>query len=374
MPLAELPPVVDDLSAFVVSGRLKSHVPDEAEYETSVRTPAQGLQDGVDAERIGFRRVFLAERPELKEAPTILSGIAARTSRLGVASGIIGAGSRHPMLLASLGATMHAAYGPRFTLGLGRGAPAYGHAGHMSFAGFADLCTILKRLWGGESFSYSGPAGDFGELGLKDVYEGPPPEIFAGVFGLPRGAQVVAETPAIDGILIPAMVTPTGVARVAENIREACERVGRDPASVRILIEVVTAPELSEGEAFQLANARAVTYLQPPAWAQAYPPLNDWDPAIMQRLREHGQFRAVGDGLADLKYHRIDLLEPAKLIPQEWMDEACALGSIDTCIRKLAEYRAAGADEITTYGSTPAQNAKLVEAWRARTPATAAAA
>lgn len=356
----------DDLSAFVVSGRLKSRLPDDVPFETSVRTPAQGLDDGVAAEEIGFRRVFLAERPELKEAATILAGIAARTSRLGVASGIIAAGSRHPMLLASLGATMQAAFGPRFSLGLGRGAPAYGHGGHLSFEAFGDVCTIVKRLWTGERFSYSGPAGDFGEMGLRDVYEGPAPDIIAGLFGLPKGARAVAETPAIDAILLPAMLTPLGASRAVGHIREALEHAGRDPRSVRILAEVVTAPCLPEEETFQLTSARAVTYLQPPAWGQAYPKLNGWDPAVIERLRGHELLRPIGHGVADLVFHRVDLVEPAKLVPWEWMEDACAIGSVEDCVRKLAEFRAAGVDEITTYGSTPGQNAALVAAWRER--------
>lgn len=368
------PDPLEDLSAFVVSGRLKSHLPPDVRHETSVRTPAQGIQDGVDAEAAGFRRVFLAERPELKEPATILGGIAARTTRLGVATGIIAAGSRHPMLLASLGATMQAAFGPRFTLGLGRGAPSYGHGGSLSMQGFADVCTIVKRLWAGESFSYSGPAGDLGQMGLKDVYEGPAPDVLAGIFALPRGAETVARTPAIDGILLPAGLTPAGAAKAIGHVREACEREGRDPASVRILAEVITAPELSEEETFELANARLVTYLQPPAWGQAYPKLNGWDPAVLERLRGHRQLRVVGDGVADLRFHRIDLLEPAKLVPQTWVEDACAIGGIEDCVRKLAEFREAGVDEITTYGSTPGQNARLAAAWRARTTATAGAA
>jgi hypothetical protein len=30
----------------------------------------------------------------------------------------------------------------------------------------------------------------------------------------------------------------------------------------------------------------------------------------------------------------------------------------------MADYRAAGADEISTYGTSPAQNADLIAAWR----------
>jgi alkanesulfonate monooxygenase SsuD/methylene tetrahydromethanopterin reductase-like flavin-dependent oxidoreductase (luciferase family) len=70
--------------------------------------------------------------------------------------------------------------------------------------------------------------------------------------------------------------------------------------------------------------------------------------------------------MADLTYHRIQLMEPARLIPDAWMEETCALGTVDQCVTQLRRFRDAGADEIATYGSTPAQNAGLIEAWRAR--------
>jgi hypothetical protein len=41
-------------------------------------------------------------------------------------------------------------------------------------------------------------------------------------------------------------------------------------------------------------------------------------------------------------------------------------------VATLADFRSAGADELALYGSHPAQNAKLVEAWRARSMAVAA--
>ena len=39
-------------------------------------------------------------------------------------------------------------------------------------------------------------------------------------------------------------------------------------------------------------------------------------------------------------------------------------GSVDDCVATIAAYRAQGIDEISTYGTTPAQNAGLVAAWR----------
>jgi 5,10-methylenetetrahydromethanopterin reductase len=360
--------VADDLSCFVIPGRVKSHLPEAPVFETSVRTPAQAIEDGVEAERLGFRRVWIADRPDLKEPATLLGGIAARTKRIGVATGMISAGSRHPMLYASIGATMHAAYGPRFTLGLGRGAPSYSYAGHLTRKAYADYCTIIKKIWAGEKFRYDGPAGALGELGLGDRYEGPSPEIVYGAYGLPKATQLVAETPAIDGLMMPAMVTPRAVAKVRRNIEQACERTGRDPGSVRLIVEVVTAPDLAEEETRQIAHARAVTYLQPPAWSRSYCILNDWDPAVVRDMQSHSQFEHTPGPLADLRFHRTALTDPARLIPDEWMHDACAIGTVQDCVTKLEAFKQAGADEIAVYGSTPTQNAGLIKAWCNRPP------
>ncbi|WP_236595351.1 LLM class flavin-dependent oxidoreductase, partial [Mycobacterium intracellulare] len=93
----ELPPVTDDFSAFIIAGAVSSDG-SKFERETEGRTPAQGIQDGVDAEQIGFRRVFISERWDLKEADVILAGIGALTTRLELVTGIIVPTTRHPWM------------------------------------------------------------------------------------------------------------------------------------------------------------------------------------------------------------------------------------------------------------------------------------
>src|SRR5215470_491987 len=144
-----LAPVAEDMGAFVIAGAVSSD-PSRFERETEGRTPAQGLEDGVDAERLGFRRVWLSERWDIKQADVILSGIAARTSRLEVGTGVIGPATRHPWAVAALGATMQACYGERFILGLGRGdAPAYRGMGMAmpDYETLLDYVDIYRRLW-----------------------------------------------------------------------------------------------------------------------------------------------------------------------------------------------------------------------------------
>jgi 5,10-methylenetetrahydromethanopterin reductase len=357
------PTPIDDLSAFIIAGRVKAHPSPDS--ETAARTPSQGIEDAIEAERIGFRRVFVSERWNLKEAGVLLAAAGARTSRIDLATGVLTPASRHPLHAAAIGATMHAAFGPRFILGLGRGDDSvYAGTGLRGFGfdALVDYVEIIRRLWRGETVSYQGPAGSYGRLAMADRHDGPDPEIWFGTFGLPKGADAAAR--AFDGVLLVPNMTPEATHASVIRIREACERIGRDPASIRIAQCVITAPELDRIETRQVAHGRAVTYLQAPGYRDALIKVNGWDPTVVQRLADHELFRNT-DVIADNRFHRAELLGPAELIPDEWMEDSCALGSVSDCVASLRRFRKAGADEIVTYGSTPRQNAGLALAWAA---------
>ena len=366
-PSASIPrTVLSDLSAYLIGGRV---VPEArarpGEHETDARTPAQGVQDGVDAERIGFRRVFLSERWNLKEAAVILSAVAARTERIEVASGIITTAARHPLHMAGMAATLQVTFGPRFVLGIGRGNPGWLSGAGLemtSYAGLTDYVDILRRLWRGERVAYSGPLGDFPHLQLEDVGGLPAPPVWFGTLGQPRAARTAAAC--FDGVLLPPVFTPEATESIVARLHTECERIDRDPTSLRICQSVITAPDLDEVETRALAHARAVTYLDAPGYGEMLVRLNGWDPAPLARLRDHELFRDMPTTVSDLSFHRNELLGPASLVPDEWMDQSCALGPVSRCVQALRRFRAAGADEIVTYGSTPNQNAALADAWR----------
>ena len=356
--------VLDDLSAYVIGGRVAQE-PGSAEHESDARTPKQGVQDGVDAERIGFRRVFLSERWNLKEAAVILSAIAARTERIDVASGIITTAARHPLHMAGMAATLQATFGPRFVLGLGRGNPGWLTGAGLEMVGYRglhDYVEILRRLWRGERVAYSGVLGEYPHLQLEDVHEFEAPPVWFGTLGQPLGARAAAAS--FDGVLLPPVFTPEATAAIVARLRTECERIDRDPAGLRVCQSVITAPDLDEIETRTLAHARAVTYLDAPGYGEMLVQLNGWDPAPLARLRNHEQFKDMGTAVSDLSFHRAELLGPASLVPDEWMAQSCALGSVADCVRTLSRFRDAGADEIVTYGSTPNQNAALASAWR----------
>jgi probable F420-dependent oxidoreductase len=344
-----------DLSAYVRAGRITS--------------AADVLADAEEAERLGFRRVILSERYDLKEAGALLGGMAARTTRLGLATGALIPSSRPPILTAALGATMHSAYGPRFVLGLGRSTGPYlANTGipPVSFQALVDYATIVKRLWAGEVVDYAGPAGEWTGLHLADTYSGPQPEIWSVNLGGPRACRAAAQPP-FDGVLLAPFLTVEAVGRTVARLREECERIGRDPDSLHVCHPLVTAPGADDTEVRSQLHARMVTYLQEPGIGENYARLNEWDFEPIRRVREHPQFQTgMVNASADHNFHRKDLLGPAELVPDEWMTSTCATGTPEECAALLARYKDAGAHELCTYGSTPGQNAGLVAAWRER--------
>lgn len=362
-------PRQDDLSAYVVSGAVKAARPENRRFESECRTPAEGIQDGIDAERLGFRRIFLSERYDIKHADVVLSGIAARTERVGLATGTIDPQTRQVWNVAALGATMHACYGPRLTLCLGLGTDAiFRHMG-LAMARYRDMveyARLYRALWRGETVSYSGQSGHFDDFSMSETYDGPAPELWLGSFANPRGAETIAA--AYDGVLLPPILTPEATAAAVGRIREACERIDRDPAEVRICQSVVTAPDLDDEEARQLAHGRTVSYFVYPGYGETLAKVNGWDPEVVLNVRNHPQFTGLGK-VPDMVFHRHEMLGPGELIPDAWMHDSCAIGTAAECAANLRRYRDAGADEITTYGSTPAQNAGLVNAWT-KTPVT----
>jgi probable F420-dependent oxidoreductase len=342
--------VISDLSAFIIAGRVRAVA--SAESETAARTPRQGIEDGVQAERIGFRRVFLSERWNLKEAGALLGGVGALTSTIGLGTGVIPSFARHPLHAAAFGSTMQAAYGPRFVLGLGRGGGGgAGYEHRNSFRALEEYVGTVRALWRGETVD---------GLRMDDRHEGPDPEVWFGTFGLPRGARTAARC--MDGVLLIPNLTPDATRAAVERLRAACEVEGRDPASLRIAQCVVTAPDLGEVETRQICHARALTYLQAPGWGETLCEMNGWPAERLEQIRSHAQLQGHA-AIADSVFHRAELEEPAKAVPDEWMAESCAVGSVEQCVAAVRRFREAGADEVVTYGSTPGQNAGLAEAW-----------
>lgn len=92
---------------------------------------------------------------------------------------------------------------------------------------------------------------------------------------------------------------------------------------------------------------------------------NGWDLGLLDKIRSHKRFEKISQ-VADREFQRHEMMDVASVIPDEYIWDCSAIGTVDECVANLRRFIDAGADEIVTYGSTPAQNAELVAAWRDR--------
>lgn len=324
-----------------------------------------GLAQAREGQRLGLGGLFLSERWESKEIASVMGALTQVTSRPKLVAGLTHFGTRHPLVQAGMGATLQTLSGGRFVLGFGRAVPPlFRKLGIpvLENAGMADYVGILRKLWAGETVTYSGPAGNYPEMQLAQPCEAPPPVILGAV-----GPKTLALAGAhFDGVVLHPFLSVAGVARSVAIVRDAAGTAGRDPASVRIYATVVTAPDtLSDAERANILEARAVSYFMHREVGLPIVTMNGWDEGPMDRLAETGLGR-LEYGQGDIEESRRQMARAARMLPPEWLTTGAAVGSVAHCVERLRAYLGAGADEILLHGTTPDQQGPLVAAARAQ--------
>jgi probable F420-dependent oxidoreductase len=317
------------------------------------------------AEQLGMGAVWLSElQGPTKDAGAILGYLAHATDHVGLGTSITHFGTRHPMVLASWGATMQTLTGGRFRFGFGRSVAGRWRTWGLpvpTTASMEDYATILRRLWNHETFSYDGPAGSFPRLGFEGMAEVDPPPLLLAAIG-PKTLALVGR--AFDGALLHPFLTPDAVARSRAVVRKAAEDAGRDPDSVTVYCQPVTAPDLTEDECRMVVGARATAYFSHPTFADPLIEMNGWDPAHLATIREAVRVAtAENEAKGRPLQGRALLVEPSKTIPNEWLESSSAIGTPAECAKRLHEYLDAGADEIVVHGTTPDRLGPTVEAF-----------
>jgi F420-dependent oxidoreductase-like protein len=199
------------------------------------------------AEELGFAALFrsdhyLSEQPDSGrgglEAWGTICALAAVTNRIRLGTLVSPATFRHPSVLAKLVVTADHVSGGRVELGLGAGwfadeHRAYGfpfHAGATRLDVLEEQTEIIRRSWADGSFSFDGRHYHVEHLdALPKPLQQPGPPIIVGGYGMPRSVSVAARW--ADEYNTP-LASLDELARRQEAVREACERVDRDPATI----------------------------------------------------------------------------------------------------------------------------------------------
>ncbi|MCX6401998.1 MAG: TIGR03857 family LLM class F420-dependent oxidoreductase [Propionibacteriales bacterium] len=330
-------------------------------------SPRALLDEARRAEEIGIGSVFLSERFNVKDAGVLAGAVAAATERIGIATAATNHNTRHPLVTATLATSVHRLSGGRYAFGLGRGFDLlFDVMGvpRVTSAQMADAISIYRRLWQGEGFGHSGPAGDYPYLSQDSSFDEDIPVLMMAIGdkSLRLAGQIA------DGIVLHTFFTDQTLARAVDTVRTAAAEAGRDPASVRIWSVLATVEDsISEQDRLRKLVGRLATYLQ--GYGEVLVRANGWSLEDLQRFRDHplvqgypGAFDAIGtvEELARLR---------DEALPAEWL-AAAASGSAETCARRIQDQLDAGADSVVLHGATPDELAPVVEAWAAvRDPA-----
>lgn len=345
--------VKDRFSTYILPGR--------------VDDPLRSIEEAGAASDRGLGGVWLSERFALKEPAVIAGLLAGLPNQLRIGATFY-AQLRHPVVIASIANLMQAITRERFLLVLARASPQF-FAGYgappLTLEYMEDCIGIYRSLWRGETVNYHGIVGRFENLRLSNRYEGnAPPVIFTAM-----GPKALAFGGThCDGVLLHPMLTPEAVCQSAEKVRKAAADAGRDPADIRIIANVMVAPDLSEEAQNSIIRGRAVTYLQSRTLGPLLTQLNGWDSKVLDKLRNHASIRKHAETMVSEVMTRKQLVDAGELIPDHWIETGTVCGSADVCAKKLCAYLDAGADEILLHGSPPSVMEGLVRSLATELP------
>jgi alkanesulfonate monooxygenase SsuD/methylene tetrahydromethanopterin reductase-like flavin-dependent oxidoreductase (luciferase family) len=199
-----------------------------------------------EAERLGLDYIGIQDHPYQRrfvDTWTLLSMIAAGTSRIGLFPDVANLPLRPPAVMAKAAASIDVLSGGRFELGLGAGSfwdaiEAYG--GHRrspsaALEALAEAIEVIRKVWSGErNLRFEGQ-----HYRLRGAHSGPVPAhpigIWLGVLG-PRALKLAGQV--ADGWVPSFRGDLKKIADMTKRLDNAAAEAGRDPASIRRILNV----------------------------------------------------------------------------------------------------------------------------------------
>jgi probable F420-dependent oxidoreductase len=213
-----------------------------AKFGVTIIPSASGRSDPVAeakrAEELGFDLVAVWDHPHGEhpsfESWTLMTWVAANTSRIKIASNVLGMPFRLPALVAKMAESLDRLSGGRLILGLGAGGSDAELAGFGAPAlpsdekvdALEEAIEVIRGVWTESVFTYDGAYYRNREALLEPKPARPIP-IWLGAYG-PRMLELTGRV--ADGWIPSLGYLPADRVKTAmDRIRVAAERAGRDP-------------------------------------------------------------------------------------------------------------------------------------------------
>ncbi|WP_297491744.1 TIGR03857 family LLM class F420-dependent oxidoreductase [Acidocella sp.] len=313
------------------------------------------------AEITGIGATFISERFSTKDAAVVCGALGGLSEQIGIATGVTNHTTRHPLITATMAATMHRLTNGRFALGLGRGFDGlFRRMGldPVTSAQIEDFAGIMRRLWRGERVvNHDGPAGKFPLLHQDSTFDEHIPIMLAALG--PRTMEFAGSC--MDGVILHTFFSDEAVQKSVQSIRRGAEKAGRDPDKVRIwsVLSTVPAP-LPEEKRLRKTVGRLAAYLR--GYGGLLVQANGWDPEVLRRFLADdfvAKYQKALDGFTTLE----ELQHLSTLIPAEWLAISAA-GTPEECARTVAQQFDLGVTGVIMHGATPDELTPVVEAYR----------
>lgn len=199
-----------------------------------------------EVERLGLDYIAVQDHPYQRrfvDTWTLLSMIAATTSRIGLFPDVANLPLRPPAVMAKAAASIDLLSGGRFELGLGAGGfwdaiEAYGgprRTPSASLAALAEAIEVIRKVWSGDrNLRFDGK-----HYQLRGAHSGPVPAHPIGVWLGVTGPRALRLTGHVADGWVPSFRGDLGkIADMTRRLDDAAAEAGRDPAGIRRILNV----------------------------------------------------------------------------------------------------------------------------------------
>lgn len=298
------------------------------------------------AEMEGFDYVWTFDSHLLWEEPFVIySQILATTRKVIVGPMVTNPATRDWTVTASLFATLNEMFGNRTICGIGRGDSAVRvtNGKPTTLATLRDAIHVIRELANGREVSYNDSALrlPWGSKSRLDVW--------VAAYG-PKALALTGEVG--DGFILQ-LADPTIVEWSIRAVRDAAEKAGRDPASVKICVAApaYVTDDLSHGRdqcrwfGGMVGNHVADIVARYGEGGAAVPP------TLTEYIRGREGYDYNQHGKAGNRH--------AQFVPDEIVDRFCLIGPSSYQIERLQELRALGVDQFAIYLQHDAKESTL---------------
>lgn len=291
------------------------------------RPPGEARLTARAADRLGYDELWVGEMATY-DAFALASVIGAETGRIGLTVGPLAVAVRDPMTIARGVASVADLTGRRVDVAIGTSSPLvvgewHGRDRSRSVTRLRESATVLRELLDGGKPSFDGET--VRARGYHLRLDAPGSELTVAAFG-PAAVGVAAA--AADRMVLN-LITPASAGALVRRLREAAA-AGR--AAPRVAAWVTAAVDPTEAAVEQIRRA-VVGYLAAPGYGEMFVEAGFGDVVAFARTRPHPR-------------------ELLAAVPVELIQAVGLVGDEAAVRAKLAEYAAAGVDEVALVPSS----------------------